>query len=100
VIDTLIEDTILDDIQLDFVPEHLVSGSIRGVPRSSVIEIFVTNRVEPVLTRSGRFSVRLANGWQGEIRPTSDIYQFAPSSITIDGLSDYKTLSFQASLKE
>lgn len=100
VIDTLIEDTVLNDIQLDFVPEHIIVGSISGIPRSSIIEIFVTNQVEPILTRSGRFNFRLANGWQGDVRPTSDIYQFIPPSIAIDGLSDYKTLSFQASPKE
>lgn len=98
-IPTLFEDRLLDDIQLDIVPEHLVIGAISGLPRTENISVSVSGIEEPIITRAGRFSVRLTNGWQGEVRPISDIYQFEPSSITIDGLTDFKSISFQATLK-
>lgn len=98
-IPTLLEDKQLADIQLDTIPEHLVVGAISGIPRTVNISISISGIEEPILTRAGRFNIRLANGWQGEVRPISDTYQFEPSSITIDGLTDFKSISFQATLK-
>ena len=96
----LLEDRTLADIQLDVIPQHSIIGSISGIPRTVNIDVFVSGQDEPITTRFGRFSTQLPNGWQGEVRPTNENYQFEPESILIDGLSDFKVISFQASAKE
>ena len=98
-IPTLLEDMLLADIQLDTVPQHFISGSISGVPRTISINLLVSGQDEPVTTRASRFRVDLANGWQGEIRPISDTYHFEPESFRSDGLSGSQSISFQATLK-
>lgn len=95
----LLEDRTLTDIQLDVIPQHSVFGSIRGIPRSVNINLLVSGQDEPITTRSGRFRTNLPNGWQGEIRPTSDIYTFVPESFSSDGLTSTQPISFQATLK-
>ena len=96
----LLDDTLLEEIQLEVVPQHLIIGVISGLPRTANINVSVSGIDEPVSTRAGRFSINLPNGWQGEISPTSDIYKFEPSSISINGLSDYQSIRFQTSTIE
>ncbi|KZM41418.1 hypothetical protein OA92_13460 [Marinomonas sp. SBI22] len=95
----LLEDRTLADIQLDVIPQHMIIGGISGIPRSVNIDLLVSGEDGPITTRSGRFRTNLPNGWQGEIRPTSDIYTFVPESFSSDGLTSTQSISFQAALK-
>ncbi|GAA3935898.1 carboxypeptidase-like regulatory domain-containing protein [Litoribacillus peritrichatus] len=93
-VNPITKDVQLNDIQLNEVPLHSVHGRISGV--FGPVKFLVTGFDEPVVAT--RFlSIRLPNGWSGEIRPVSETHQFTPEKLVIEKMSQNKVTSFRGS---